>query len=373
MKNKYYSLKNIKTKNARYNVIYGERSNGKTYAVDVEEILENFVESGYVEQGAIVRRFDDDFIGITSARSMFNALMCNGNGENVIRKRTGGKYDGVEYYGGAFYMTKFDEKTEKQQRTGAIIAYAFSLTSEQSYKGGSYPNITTVLFDEFMTRRFYLNDEFITFQNLLSTIIRDRDNVKIYMCANTVNKYGCPYFAEMGLYRIKQMEQGHIDVYEYGDTGLRVAVEWADSPSKTGKPSDVYFAFNNPRLKMITTGAWEMDIYPHCPAKYRPKDVAFVYFIRYDGELLQCEIVISDTDEFTYIHRKTGEIKNPDDDLIFDLSPTSKPNMRTRITTPHDDLGKRIYSYYVREKVFYQDNEIGEIVRNYLNECKRIA
>ena len=85
---KYYSLKNIKAKNAQYAVIFGERSNGKTYAVCAEEILENFVKSDGVEQGAIVRRFDDDFIGVTSARSMFNSLMFNGNGQNIIKEKS---------------------------------------------------------------------------------------------------------------------------------------------------------------------------------------------------------------------------------------------------------------------------------------------
>ena len=37
---KYYSLKNIQQKNATYNVIFGERSNGKTYAV-LKQALEN--------------------------------------------------------------------------------------------------------------------------------------------------------------------------------------------------------------------------------------------------------------------------------------------------------------------------------------------
>ena len=34
---------------------------------------------------------------------------------------------------------------------------------------------------------------------------------------------------------------------------------------------DVYFAFNNPKLQMITSGAWEMAIYPHNKVKYKPK------------------------------------------------------------------------------------------------------
>ena len=42
---KYYSLNNIKRKNATYNVIFGERSNGKTYAV-LTEVVKNWVKDG---------------------------------------------------------------------------------------------------------------------------------------------------------------------------------------------------------------------------------------------------------------------------------------------------------------------------------------
>ena len=39
---KYYSLKNILKKNAQYNMIFGERSNGKTYSV-LYYALENYL------------------------------------------------------------------------------------------------------------------------------------------------------------------------------------------------------------------------------------------------------------------------------------------------------------------------------------------
>ena len=63
------------------------------------------------------------------------------------------------------------------------------------------------------------------FANVLSTIIRHRNDVKIFMLANTVNKY-CPYFKEMGLKHITEMKQGSIDIYTYGSSDLRVAVEY---------------------------------------------------------------------------------------------------------------------------------------------------
>ena len=220
-----------------------------------------------------------------------------------------------------------------------------------------------------MTRKYYLPEEFVLFQNLLSTIIRTRDDVTIYMCANTVNKYDCPHFEEMGLNRIREMERGQIDVYKYGESGLTVAVEYADGIAKK-KPSDVYFAFSNPHLKMITSGCWEMDIYPHCPVKYLPKDIIFTYFIKYKDIILQCEIVNKDGLTFTFIHRKTTELKDVENDIIYTTDFDVRPNFKRRITAPQSKIEQKIASFFREERVYYQDNEVGEIVRSYLQWCK---
>ena len=82
---------------------------------------------------------------------------------------------------------------------------------QEHYKSNSYLDIRTVVLDEFISRN-YLPDEFIIFQNLLSTIIRDRDDVIILMLGNTINKY-CPYFGEMGLDKVKTMRQGESHIY----------------------------------------------------------------------------------------------------------------------------------------------------------------
>ena len=73
-------------------------------------------------------------------------------------------------------------------------------------------NNPNILFDEFITRSMYLPDEFVIFTNVLSTIIRDRNNVKIFMCGNTVNKY-CPYYKEMGLNNVSidPKDMAHIE------------------------------------------------------------------------------------------------------------------------------------------------------------------
>lgn len=357
MKQKFYSLKNILSKNAKYNVIMGERSNGKTYSV-LSYGVKRFIENG--EQTAIVRRWQDDFTGKRGA-TMYDALVSN----NEISRATNGEWTGIYYYGSRWFLCKYED--DKRITHEKPLAYGFSISSMEHDKSTSYPDITTILFDEFLTRTTYLPDEFVLFMNVISTIVRHRTNVTIFMLGNTVNKY-CPYFKEMGLTHIKDMKPGDLDLYKYGDSELTVAVEYT-TPNKQGKKSDLYFAFDNPKLSMITGGAWEIDIYPHCPVKYTPNEILFIYFIEFFGDLLQCEIIQHENSCFTFIHRKTTKIKNPESEIIYSPNISHLPNYKRKITKPRNNLEKKIAEHFVKEKVFYADNEVGEIVRNYLLWC----
>lgn len=362
MRQKFYSLKNIMQKNAQYNVIFGERSNGKTYSV-LKYALERYAKHG--EQLALVRRWQDDFTGKRGA-TMFDALVAN----REIAKLTDGEWTGIYYYGSRWFLCRYDEN-EKRINDDRPFAYGFSITSMEHDKSTSYPNITTIMFDEFLTRSQYLPDEFVLFMNVISTIVRHRTNVKIFMLGNTVNRY-CPYFKEMGLTHIKKMLPGDIDVYRYGDSELTVAVEYC-AANKAGKASDFYFAFDNPKLSMITGGTWEIDIYPHCPVKYTPAEILFIYFIEFAGDLLQCEVVQHEDLNFTFIHRKTTELQNPEYDLIYSPDYSPRPNWRRKITKPTSAIEKKVVEHYLKDKIFYQDNEVGEIVRNYLIWCGKTA
>ena len=357
---KFYSLNNILAKNAQYNIIFGERSNGKTYAVN-KYAIERYLQTG--EQLAIVRRWQEDFTGKRGS-TMFDSLVSN----EEIYKLSDGKWSGVRYYASKWYLCRWEDDGERVDDVKPF-AYGFAISSMEHDKSTSYPEITTILFDEFITRSVYLNDEFVMFLNVVSTIVRHRTNVKIFMLGNTVNKY-CPYFAEMGLKHISKMEQSTIDVYNYGNSGLRVAVEYAGSTSKKStKPSDLYFAFDNPKLNMITSGVWEIDIYPHCPHKFTPRDVVFRYFILFDDNILQAEIVCLPDMTFTFIHQKTTPLKDTEHDIIYSPEFSPRPNYKRKITKPTSEVERRIASYYTTDKVFYQDNEVGEIVRNYLQWC----
>ena len=296
---KYYSLKKINSKNATYNVIFGERSNGKTYAC-LLQALTNYFDNG--SQFAYIRRWSDD-IAPKRMNNLFNAML------DKIEKLSAGEFHAIVYRSGVFYLANYNKNGKIIYNDDDVIGYAFNLSASEHNKANSYPKITTIIFDEFLTNKYYLPDEFILFMNTISTIIRQRTNVKIYMLGNTVNKF-CPYFGEMGLTNILNQEQGTIDVYTYGQSKLKVAVEYA-SNNKLLKKNNYYFAFDNPKLKMITEGSWELSIYPHAPTKWKPKNITFSFFIIFNDLTYQCDVINKDNFDFIFIHNKTTPIQRP--------------------------------------------------------------
>lgn len=358
----WYSYTTIDRLDCQYNIIIGERSNGKTYGA-LKKILDNYWKKK--EKGAYIRRYKEDYRG-KRGDALFESLEKDG----YIAELTDGLYDGIKYQSGRWYLSKFDEKTQKKIIGDDPFCYGFAISDMEHDKSTSYPDVTTIVFDEFLTRGFYLQNEFVLFMNTLSTIIRHRNNVKIYMLGNTVNKFA-PYFIEMGLKHVGNMEKGQIDVYTYGSSKLKVAVEYCASPKKEGKKSDVYFAFDNPSLQLITGGAWEIDLYPHCPIEYSRDDIGFIFFVMFNESLLQGEVVTKDNNSFIYIHRKSTPIKDEDKDLIFSMDWDPRPNFVRGLNKSDLKCVRVISRYFKNDKVFYQDNEVGEEVRNFLQESQR--
>lgn len=354
---KYYNIRTLikKYPKAKYYMVIGERSNGKTYS-SLDYALEQFTANG--EQFAYIRRWGED-IRKSSLDQLFSAHANNGR----IKELTSGVFDSVNYTGKKFYLMGLDEKG-KSVTLDTPAGFAFDLNSMEHYKSIAFPKVTTIIFDEFLSRNGYLPNEYVLFCNTLSTIIRDRNNVRIIMLGNTVNKYG-PYFGEMGLTHVTEQAQGTIDEYRYSNKDLTVVVEYCESTTKRGgKKSDVYFAFDNPQLQMITSGTWEIGIYPHLENGYRPADIVTTFFIEFEGVILHCDIVYTDG-IFIHIHKKTTPIKR-DTDIVYGTQPSTNCYRRAGIHGQHDKLSRTVLKLIDENRVFYSSNDIGEILRNYI-------
>lgn len=357
---KYYNSSKIDKKNATYNVIFGERSNGKTYRL-LMKALKQYAKTG--KQFGYVRRWKEDITG-RRASSLFSGVVSN----DEVNKQTNGEFNHIHYFAGKFYLANLEEGGKPVYSDRDIIGHVFALSDGEHNKSTSYPDIDLIIFDEFLSNKLYLNDEFVLFMNTVSTIVRRRTTVKIYMLGNTVNKYS-PYFSEMGLNNILKMKQGSIDVYSYGNSNLKVAVEYCESNNSGNKETNKYFAFDNPKLSMITGGAWELSIYPHLPVKYAGKDVIQTIYILFSDKIYQGNIIYKDGGLFLYIHNKTTDIKD-DSNLVYSLDTSHKPNYNVNIFKPTNKLSSIVCDLFRTSKVFYQDNSVGDAISNFIKICK---
>lgn len=388
----FYDIGNLLSKepNSKYYISYGKKSNGKTFAI-LSLILFGYHDkkrkidiNGYLDDGSegmIFRRYDEDLKG-GKAQSWFDGFIHNPYFGNIIETKTKGKWNSVKYFQKRFYLTYLDPEDEKNNITDQNpFCNVAVLTEEQRMNGTQYPKVRTIFFDEFISRDYYLADEFTKFQRMVSNVVRKEAKTRVFMAGNTISPY-CPYFEDMGLFRIKKQQKGTIDVYQYDREDehgkklepLLVSVEYCDSPSKK-EDSSIYFAFNNPKLKMITEGDWEVNLYPHLPHDYIKANVIYQYFIEYMGEKMHCEVIYvnqkgSKPMMFTYVHRKTTEIKDLDNyTMIYTQEHSPLHNHSRRLNHPSTELESKLWRFFQTEKVFYQDNTIGETMRSYLNWC----
>ena len=370
MKNLYWSREKLleACPDALYYMVVGERSNGKSFQVQ-ELILQNYLNNR--EQGAIIRRYDEDF-SRGKAVKMFDKFVANPDKGNIIETMTKGQWNSVRYFLGGFHLCRYLENGDLDETDNNPFCHAFALTKEEHYKSTDYPEVTTILFDEFISRSGYLAEEFLAFSSIVSTIVRQRNNVKVFLCANTISSY-CPYFREMGITKIKDMKPNTIDIYKFGESGLKVAVEMTGTGQEKKKASNSYFAFDNPKLKMIRgddLSLWEVAIYPRSPYRFEKDDIQYIFFIKFDGELYQCEVVSKNDDTFLFIHKKTTPLRLDNDQMLYTETIDPRPNVSRKILEPHNNLQRKIASFFACEKVFYQSNEIGEGIRNYLLWCQ---
>lgn len=357
---KYYNGLNLLKQNSQYLMAFGEKSNGKSTFFQMVACAIWWL---YGYQSVLLRLYDEDFKK-GRAEKMFGGIP---NG--FISYLTKGKFDEIVYKRFSWYFAKLDE--DKNEYIFDDNPFCYRLCILNSGSSFQMPDVRFIFFDEFIRKDTQRNvpDEFIEFQTVISTVKRNRTDLQIAMCGNTVNYYSV-YFKEMGLTNIRKQLQGSIDTYKYGDSGLSVSVEYCDTPKDKDIKSNVYFAFNNPKLQMITSGKWQLDIYPHIKRKYRPKDIILSYYIKFDDKMMQCDIVNTGDDEFTYIH---DDIVNKVDymsDIIYQIQQDTRPNVKCNILKPFYDHEKIITSFFYNHKVFYKSNDLGDIVHAYLLQCR---
>lgn len=177
---KYYDIDKTMSYNAPITVIDGVRSLGKTYSF-TKHCINKYIKSGCKSQFGWIRRTDDE------------TKLCKG--EFFSDMEANDEFPDYEFQvvgREAQIRPKVPEDVpNKSKPAWATFGYFFSASMYQSYKGGAYPNVNTLVYDEYIiedTRyHHYLSDDVGAILSIYTTVARKRNNVKLYVLSNSVN------------------------------------------------------------------------------------------------------------------------------------------------------------------------------------------
>lgn len=296
-----YSIKNIDKKGAQFNIIWGERSNGKSYQVKHEKAVCQFLNGSntymydykidtviekVINKGSrfiLMRRLKDE-IKTANIEQYFQDV--------DVMKLTEGKYNLITIYRNRLYLSYYNYETTKTTR-GDCIGYVVALSTEQNYAGASYLDVTDIIFEEFMSRSVYLPHEPDKLMNFYCTVDRKRGTTRMWLVGNSISRV-CPYIYDWNLQDIiLNMKQGEIretlvSTGEIDDEGRDVKVKIACEFCMSTGQSSYTFGKNK---DMLNKGSWQSSPQPHLPKS--KKEYKIIYRIgfqfktfRFLGELL---------------------------------------------------------------------------------------
>ena len=344
----HYNLDKIDKIGARINLIYGERSNGKSYQVKHKKAVEKYLKTG--KRFILVRRWKDE-ISSEKIEQYFQDV--------DVPKLTNGKYNCITLYRKNLYLSIYDNETGKTKRFEKI-GYVVALSTEQNYAGASYLDVEDIIFEEFMSRSVYLANEPNKLMNFYATVDRKRLKVRLWLVGNSISRV-CPYINEWGLHNlISNQKQGTIAIKEIADTNeenepIKIAVEYCMS---TGQTSGTI----GTNAKMINEGSWETHPQPHLPKSYKEYKCLFRFGFQYQSFKFLAEYLQDNIDKNIIVWFVRPYNKDFFDDIIVfsDVVKVSKFWQRDiyNISIKNDKL-KNLFMTFKENNIFYANDMCG--------------
>lgn len=373
----HYDISYALSYGAQYTVVWSGRSNGKTYST-LQYILRDIAAHG----GCAVwlRREREDFRR-GRAEGLFGGVKRDGLITDLWPEWEDVRYSAQK---SAWYLTRTytDNRGKLHNELSAQpLMYAAALSEFMHDKGNDvYTGCRWIVLDEFIAP-YYLRSEWLFFKNCVSTVARDKQDIRIIMLGNTISPYN-PYFREMGIESAKHFKPGTLALYEYAGTDLKVLCEYADM-TEVSVRSDLY-AFDGAqgRASMISDGVWEVADYPRLPHRERGEREKLLQRIYYcigsdsyaidylkRGKYYVCNVHPNDLPE-----KGTGDW---DKSVIFGIweSDLNPRHFREIPITGQSPAIRKIVTlllkYTQNGQIFYSDNTTGESFRTWLADNRR--
>ena len=170
----YYNFDKLFSYNFLIAFVIGERGVGKSFNAKVA-VLKKFLKTG--EQFIYIRRYKTELD--TALNNFWDDLQANG------------------YFEDNNLQVKKSKMLTEFLCDGKVCGYAVPLSTANILKSTAFPNVNTIIFDEFLldnggTYR-YLKHEVTMLLDVIETVGRLRD-IKTILLGNALNVHASPYF-----------------------------------------------------------------------------------------------------------------------------------------------------------------------------------
>lgn len=172
----YYNFDKLFSYNFLIAFVIGERGVGKSFNSKLA-VLKKFIRTG--EQFLYIRRYKTELD--TALATFWDDLQANG------------------YFDDLHLEVKKSKMLTQFLCDGEVCGYAVPLSTANILKSTPFPKVSTIIFDEFLldtggTYR-YLKHEVTMFLDVIESVGRLRDNLKVILLGNALNVHASPYFA----------------------------------------------------------------------------------------------------------------------------------------------------------------------------------
>ena len=276
---KHYNMDNLISQNCDFNILFGERSNGKSYQLKHKRMILNYLNTG--NRFILMRRFKEEITAMNIEQYFADV---------DVHALTNGKYNCISVWRKQIFFSNYNELGKIIK--GEKIGYAVALSTEQNYAGGSYLDVSDIIFEEFMTRSVYLKDEPTKLMNFYCTVDRKRKEItgqatKLWLCGNTISRV-CPYIYEWNLHSIISKQKissiEKITIPSTDDDDVTIAIEYCES---TGASSHT-IGFNK---NMMNDGSWQSSPQPKLPKSKKEYNILFRIGFMFQSFKFLCELL----------------------------------------------------------------------------------
>ena len=376
---------------ARYYFVLGGRGWGKTYPT-IRLAIDDAMDGKGVF--AYVRRYkesiSDTFIQDLMAPHAEHIEQKSNNIWNRLgywRKRWT-----LEQWGWREHRGTDEPTWERLVKADQPIAGAFAMNTWETSKGPDFAadkgGIKHIIFDEAVSAGGdYLHDEWGKFQNVISSLVRENweKDTKIWLLANPVSKYTCPYFRNMGITKDMMSKPGVTQIVYPKEPGAKkpmtaVFCYLGEKEEDTKSLLDAkdltyqtFFAFPNSKgkSKSITHGTWELEDAMQLPSKvYNDSDEVKQTFFKMDEDILGCKIMRHCASHRYYLFFYPAS-KIKEKTYYFTLVPTLDKYAIIGLKTGHP-LSKVLNDIFQTHQVFYADNSAADLFHGWMLEASKV-